>query len=98
MSVETVGSSVPVEFNLSQNYPNPFNPSTVIRFAIPAENLVTLNIYSITGELVASLLNEVKTAGEYEVSFDATSLPTGVYIYKINAGSFSSVKKMMLVK
>ncbi len=98
MSVKTTGSTLPIEYNLSQNYPNPFNPSTVIRFAIPNESNVTIKVYSITGEMVATILNEVKTAGEYEVSFDATSLPTGVYIYKIEAGNFSSVKKMMLVK
>lgn len=98
MSVKTTGATVPVEYNLSQNYPNPFNPSTIIRFAIPTESPVTIKVYSITGEMVATILNEVKTAGEYEVSFDAAALPTGVYIYKIDAGKFSSTKKMMLVK
>jgi hypothetical protein len=98
MSVQVKGSELPTEFSLSQNYPNPFNPSTVIRFTIPSENLVTLRVFNITGELVATLLNGPMTPGQYEVNFDASNLGTGVYFYRLDAGSFSTTKKMMLVK
>ena len=98
MSVEKTGSELPAEFTLSQNYPNPFNPSTMIKFALPVENFVTLKIFSITGELVATLINGTMTAGKYEVNFDASTLGTGVYIYRLEAGNFTSTRKMMLVK
>ena len=90
--------NVPLTFELSQNYPNPFNPSTVIRYSVPVEGFVALGVYNLLGERVVTLVNQAVSAGSYEVSFDASALPTGVYIYKMESGSFSSVKKMMLVK
>ncbi|MGQ9799148.1 MAG: T9SS type A sorting domain-containing protein [Ignavibacterium sp.] len=104
----------PMEFALEQNYPNPFNPTTKIRFSIPASSLnsfskgertfVTLKVFDILGNEVATLVNEEKPAGVYEVDFstgffgDASNMTSGVYIYKLTAGNFSAIRKMMLIK
>ncbi|MEJ5261841.1 MAG: T9SS type A sorting domain-containing protein [Ignavibacterium sp.] len=90
----------PNEFVLEQNYPNPFNPTTVINFVIPSEarNLVTLKVYDVLGNEVATLVDEYKEAGRYKVEFDASRLASGVYTYKLTAGSFVSSKKMMVIK
>lgn len=85
-------------YDLAQNFPNPFNPSTTIRYQIPKDGIVTLKIYDILGSEVATLVNEEKIAGKYEVNFNASSLSSGVYIYKIQAGDFVSSKKMILLK
>ncbi len=90
--------SVPTEFKLLQNYPNPFNPTTRIRFSVPQTSFVTLKVYDVLGREVATLVNQEKNLGNYEVSFDASRLPSGMYIYKIDAGSFHQVKKMILMK
>lgn len=89
---------IPKSYDLSQNYPNPFNPSTTIKFAIPQSSLVTLKVYNILGKEVASLVNENMSAGNYEVDFNAAALSSGSYFYRITAGDFTSVKKMLLVK
>jgi len=86
------------DFRLSQNYPNPFNPSTVINFSIPENGLVTLKVFNVLGQEVMELVNNVKSAGSYEVSFDASNLSTGMYVYKIQAGNYTATKKMMLIK
>ncbi len=88
----------PNVFALEQNYPNPFNPSTVIKYSIPVDGLVTLNIYNTLGEKIKTLISQVQKAGNYEVSFDASKLASGVYIYRLESGNFSSVKKMILNK
>jgi photosystem II stability/assembly factor-like uncharacterized protein len=88
----------PTKFSLEQNYPNPFNPSTTIRYQIPQDGIVTLKIYNILGSEVATLVNEEKVAGKYEVNFNASSLASGVYVYKIQSGSFIKSKKMILIK
>jgi hypothetical protein len=85
-------------FALQQNYPNPFNPSTKIEFTIPATSLVTMKVFNILGQEVATLVNESLNVGTHRVRFDATNLASGVYIYKITAGNFVSTKKMMLLK
>ncbi len=90
-------------FNLSQNYPNPFNPSTTIKYSIPSVGtslmkFVQLKIYDILGNTVATLVNENKPAGSYEAKFNASQLPSGIYFYKLKAGSFTETKKMMVVK
>lgn len=90
--------NIPQKFNLEQNYPNPFNPSTTIKFSIPNEEFVSLKVFNSLGEEVAELLNEEKLAGNYSVSFDASQLSSGVYFYKISAGSFTEIKKMILIK
>jgi hypothetical protein len=89
---------IPKEFSLSQNYPNPFNPTTVIAYELPKASSVKLVVYDMLGREVKTLVNEFKQAGSYDVSFDASSLASGVYFYRINAGSFTDVKKMMLIK
>ena len=97
----TVGVSnnqIPVKFSLSQNYPNPFNPSTSISYDIPKEGFVKLSIYDMVGREVAVLVNDRKVAGSYRVDFNASGLSSGVYFYKIIAGNFTDIKKMMLIK
>jgi spore coat protein A len=86
------------EFSLDQNYPNPFNPSTTINFTVPQNSQVTLKIYDVLGSEVSTLINQVVPAGNHEVQFDATGLPSGVYFYNLTAGSFVENKKMMLMK
>ncbi len=89
---------MPTEFTLSQNYPNPFNPTTTIRFGIPSESNVKLTVFNILGQEVAVLVNKQMSSGFHTVNFDASKLNTGMYIYRIEAGSFVSVKKMLFVK
>lgn len=96
--VEPTDNGIPTVYELGQNYPNPFNPSTTINFSIPESGLVTMKIFNILGQEVAELVNDVKPAGNYNVSFDASSLTSGMYIYKIQAGNFSATRKMMLLK
>jgi hypothetical protein len=88
----------PFAFSLEQNYPNPFNPSTKIRYQLPQDGMVTLKVYDILGSEVATLVNEQKTDGMYEINFDASRLAGGVYIYKLTAGSYISSKKMLIIK
>ena len=86
------------EYDLFQNYPNPFNPSTTIRYQIPQDGLVILKVYDILGREVKTLINDFKTKGRYAVTFDASSLASGLYIYEITSGSFKASKKMSLIK
>jgi len=94
----TVEVSVPASYTLYQNYPNPFNPSTTIGYDIPELSNVNLAIYDILGRRLVSLVNENKSPGHYEATLDGSKLSSGVYFYKLNAGSFSQVKKMLLMK
>lgn len=96
--IKFTGSEIPTTYDLAQNFPNPFNPSTTIRFQIPQDGIVSLKIYDILGAEVATLVNEQKVAGKYEVNFNASTFASGVYIYKIQAGDFISSKKMILIK
>lgn len=93
-----ITSNVPNVFSLSQNYPNPFNPITRINYTIPNSINVSLKVYDILGRLVKTLVNEYKDAGSYFVTFDGSSLASGVYFYKIEAGNYAASKKMVLVK
>lgn len=93
-----VNIGIPEKFELSQNYPNPFNPSTQINFNLPVDGNVSLKLFDMSGKEISTLVNEVKTAGYYSVSFNAGNLPSGVYFYSIVSNNFSAVKKMMLVK
>lgn len=90
--------ALPTEFVLEQNYPNPFNPSTTIRFSLPEDNFVALKVYNLLGQEVATLVNENKIAGNYNINFNASNLSSGVYLYKLDAGKFSAVKKITLLK
>ena len=96
--VELIGQQIPDHFDLFNNYPNPFNPSTRIRFAVPEISNVKIEVYNLTGEKVTTLINEIKSAGYYEVNFNAVKLASGIYFYRIEAGSFIQVKKMLLLK
>lgn len=102
VTVSTVEGFVPAEFSLRQNYPNPFNPSTQIQYDIPVDGKVTLDIYNVLGQKVASLINELQTAGAYKVEWNASNLPSGMYIYSITVEgtgkNFKQTKKMMLTK
>ncbi len=95
---ENKGNMIPTEYSFEQNYPNPFNPTTTITYSIPKEGLVTLKVYNVIGEEDAVLLNEVKQAGYYNVSFNASELPSGIYFYRLQAGDFVEIKKMVLMK
>ncbi len=93
------GSDVVVnKFNLEQNYPNPFNPSTVIQYSIPTSSYIQLSVYDVLGNEVATLVNEEKSAGSYEIEFKADGLTSGIYFYKLTAGSFVNTKKMLFLK
>ena len=89
---------IPKEYNLFQNFPNPFNPTTIIKYDIPKNGLVTLKVYDILGSEVATLVNEEKSIGRYEINFDASALASGVYIYQLSVNDFISSKKMILIK
>ena len=89
---------LPTVFSLKQNYPNPFNPTTKIEYSIPEESKVVMRIFNLLGQEVAVVVNNVQPAGNYVVNFDASNLTTGIYLYKIEAKNFSSVKKMILMK
>jgi flagellar hook assembly protein FlgD len=93
-----VNKIVPKEFKLSQNYPNPFNPTTTIEYALPQNAKVVIKVYDILGRLVKELVNEYKEAGYYKVKFDGTNLASGVYLYRIESGTYVQTKKMVLVK
>jgi hypothetical protein len=86
------------KFNLLQNYPNPFNPTTRISYVIPRTTNVNLKVYNITGNEVATLVNEVKGPGIYNVEFNGKNLSSGVYFYKLTAGKYSAVRKMILLR
>jgi hypothetical protein len=97
-NVENIFVTQPERFTLSQNYPNPFNPVTKISYAIPQNSFVELKVFNLLGQEVTTLVNKEKPAGNYEVNFNASNLPSGVYIYKMKAGDFIETKKMILLK
>jgi len=90
--------NIPNTITLYQNYPNPFNPTTVIKYQIPELSFVTLKVFDALGNDIATLVNEEKPIGSYEVEFEARNLPSGIYFYRLQAGSFVETKKMILLK
>jgi len=88
----------PNEFNLYKNYPNPFNPSTTIEFTIPTSEFVSVKIFNLLGEEVATLVNGTLQSGNHTYVFDGSKLASGVYMYRIEAGEWMDVKKMILLK
>jgi hypothetical protein len=97
--IETDKENTPLKsFVLEQNYPNPFNPSTSIRYEIGRQQFVVLKVYDVLGEKIATLVNEEKPAGTYEINFNASALTSGVYFYTLDAGSFIETKKMILLR
>jgi len=89
---------IPDSYGMSQNYPNPFNPTTAINYALKEDVHVTLQVYDITGRLVATLVDGVQNAGHHVAEFNAANLPSGSYLYKIQAGNYSATRNMMLLK
>ena len=89
---------IPQKYNIYQNYPNPFNPVTKIKFDIPAESNVNITIYNILGKEISNVVNERLASGSYEVNWDASNYPSGIYYYKLSAGNFNETKKMILLK
>ena len=98
VAIENSGSIIPDEYSLSQNYPNPFNPATVIDYQLPKTSNVKLSIFDALGQKVEILVNESQNAGNHKIEWNALNFPSGVYFYKIEAGTFVSNKKMILVK
>jgi len=97
-SVESMSTDLPTNFSVSQNYPNPFNPSTTINFSVPSSEFITLKVFDVLGNETATLVNEEKPAGVYEVEFNALGLSSGIYFYKIQTSSFVETKKMILLR
>lgn len=96
--VQQMPNSVPTKFDLSQNYPNPFNPTTTIAYSIPRGTFVSLKVFNVLGQEVATLYNGFQKAGSYKVDFDASKLSSGVYLYRLQSNSYAETKKMILMK
>lgn len=88
----------PTDFSLSQNFPNPFNPSTTIKYSVPQSSNVVIKLFDVLGNEIETLVNEVKPAGTYEITWSSANLPSGVYFYQLKAGDFVQTKKMLLIK
>ena len=98
VGIHHINENAPTSFDLKQNYPNPFNPSTSISYDIAKEEFVNIVVYNSIGQEVKTLVNEHKLAGSYTINFDASSLPSGIYLYRIKAGNFTKSIKMSLIK
>jgi hypothetical protein len=90
--------NIPKEFSLRQNYPNPFNPSTVIEYQLPAKNMVSLKVFDILGREVITLVDKHQEAGIYQITFNGANLPSGIYLYRLQSGTFTETKKLVLLK
>ncbi len=98
LEVRNLSTEIPDGYSLQQNFPNPFNPSTVIRYSITGNSLVTLKVYDVLGNEVSTLFNQKQNAGSYEVEFNGLNLSNGIYFYRINTEKFTDTKRMILVK
>jgi hypothetical protein len=96
--VDIKKDEIPQKFFLDQNYPNPFNPTTKIKYSIPQNGFVTIKIFNLWGQEVASLVNQEQRTGEYKIEFNASNLASGMYMYRIQSGNYSSTKKMIVLK
>jgi hypothetical protein len=97
--ISSVGKpDLPTQFILNQNYPNPFNPTTTINYSVPKSGIVKIKVYDLLGREVATIVNENKPAGNYNIEFNASKLTSGIYFYRMEAGSFSQTKKLLLLK
>ncbi len=97
-NVENYHSSLPKFYSLAQNYPNPFNPTTIINYSIPKTSKVVLHVYNTLGQMIKTLVNTTEAPGNYNVTFNGTNLPSGIYFYHIQAGGYSAIKKLVLLK
>jgi hypothetical protein len=93
-----IDTGIPEHYSLEQNYPNPFNPTTVIRYNLPERADVNVSVYDVAGRLIETLVNGSREAGSYEISFNAGNLSSGLYFYRLEAGTFSQMQRMLLVK
>lgn len=98
VGISVISENIPEQYSLGQNYPNPFNPTTVIRYSLIENRTVNLKLYDVLGKEVVTLVNEKQSPGTYQVEFNGSGLPSGVYFYRLNAGEFTETKSMMLVK
>lgn len=96
-AMKSIENELPREYSIS-NYPNPFNPTTRISYSLPEASYVTLKVFDILGSEIVTLVNGAKPSGKYEVEFDASQLPSGTYIYKLTAGNYQTIRKMLLIK
>jgi hypothetical protein len=92
------GAEIPTSFALEQNYPNPFNPATTIKYALPARSRVTLAVFNTLGQQVATLVEGEMEGGHHEVTFDASSLASGVYLYRLTAGDYVQARRLVLLR
>ena len=97
-NVSTQSGLTPERFILHQNYPNPFNSRTVVKYTIPNDGFVTLDVFNLLGEKVTSLIDGMKKAGTYEISFNASGLVSGIYYYRLQSDNFTRSRKMLLLK
>ena len=93
-----MNDNIPNKYGLLQNYPNPFNPVTAIRYSTPKRSIVSLKVYDLIGNEIVTLVNEEKEKGIYSLNFNASSLASGMYLYRLETGSFADTKKMILLK
>jgi len=98
LHLDELNTTAPNEYTLIQNYPNPFNPSTTINYQIPELSFVTIKVYDVLGKEIATLVNEEKPFGDYEIEFNGTGLPSGIYFYRLQTGNFVEIKKMVFIK
>src|SRR5690606_28046345 len=98
VGIQTISNVIPDKFSLQQNYPNPFNPTTKIKFDIPQNAKVSLNVYDVLGREVANLVNSQLIAGVYEYTFEGSAFSSGIYFYTLETENFKETKKMLLVK
>ena len=98
IGVKNISTEIPSKYSLSQNYPNPFNPVTNLEFGILKLGFVTLKVYDLLGEEVSTLVNEKLIPGKYQVEFDAGSLTSGIYFYRLTSGDFTDTRRMMMIK
>ena len=96
--MDGIQTAIPTSLTLAQNYPNPFNPSTTIDFELPATGHVNLDVFNMLGQKVSTLVNGQIEAGSHSIVFDASALPNGIYMYKLNAAGQSQIRKMILMK
>lgn len=95
---EEILPGIPQEFSLGQNYPNPFNPTTMIQYSVKERTQVDISVFDVTGRKISTLVNEIKEPGNYEIAFTAINLPSGMYIYRMQAGDFTDTHRMVLLK